>query len=539
LPRKKIEKPEEILSEEAVWDIIQFARNLSNGGYGMGIVTPDLLVSRLRDITMNPQAATQDSLDKALADPKNSEIELQGFSESFELTSQPYKRLLSFLGNLLSWDLTYTCTNATFKDYSGSKYQKDLQVVGSFLDKFDYKKEFSTVVREMLRNEAYFCAPRFDGNKYVLQELPAKPDYTKITGRWDYGLLFSINMYWFILPGISLDMYPKFFAQKYMELWGGENAGNTGIRPYNPAMPPELRGQSSWVLWQDVPVDVGWVFKLNPEVITRVPYFSPLFNDLILQALMRNLQKNINMSTASRLLLGQVGKLKDTSVKERNQFDISPDLLGKFLALVKSAIADSIKVAAAPLENLQSISFPAENEVYDSYLKTALASSGVNTNLIFTSNMRPNIMETQLSLNADEQLMMALYPQFSSFLEYQINKLTKYFKFKFEFEGSQFFNNREQRFDKQMTLLDKGIVLPHKIAASLGMSPQDFLRQLDEARANGFVDNLTPIVSAFQMSGKGGETGKAGRPQKSESDLGDSGEQTKSDGENIGRGGKS
>jgi hypothetical protein len=44
---------------------------------------------------------------------------------------------------------------------------------------------------EMLRNETFFFNPRFDGDKYVLQELPANPTYTKITGRWDYGLFFS------------------------------------------------------------------------------------------------------------------------------------------------------------------------------------------------------------------------------------------------------------------------------------------------------------------------------------------------------------
>jgi len=530
MPRtKKVkELPEDLLTVDAVWNLVEFARGMS-GAYN-GITTPDLISARLKEISLNPLAPTEDSLNKALANPRESETLLQEFSQSFESQSQPYKRLLSFLGNMLSWDLTYTCTNATYKDYSSQKYQKDLLIAQNFLDKFDYKKEFSTVVRELLRNEAFFCATRFEGNKYVLQELPSSPTYTKITGRFDFGLLFSFNMYWFVLPGISLDMYPRFFQQKYEELWKGE--GQTGLRLYDPSLPPELRGMSSWVLWQDVPIDVAWCFKLNPEIVTRVPYFSPLFNDLILQALMRNLQKNINMATANRLILGQVGKLKDATVKERNQFDISPKLLGEFLALVKSAISDSIRVAAAPLENMASISFPAENEVYDSYLKTALASSGVNTNLIFTSNMRPNIMETQLSLNTDEQLMMALYPQFNGFLEYQINKLTKQFKFKFEFEGSQFFNNRQQRLEKVMNLLDKGIVLPQKIAAALGMSPQDFQRQLDEARASGFVDNLTPIISAFQQSPS------AGRPPKPESDLGDAGEQTKGGGENIGRGGK-
>jgi hypothetical protein len=141
------------------------------------------------------------------------------------------------------------------------------------------------------------------------------------------------------------------------------------------------------------------------------------------------------------------------------------------------------------------------NDLYQSSLNTTLATSGVNTDLIFTGNTRPNILATQLSLNVDEQLMEMLYPQFELFLNYFVNKLTKKFKFKFEFEGTKFFNNREQRLARQTQLIDRGIVLPNRIAAACGIDPFTFQRELEEAQANGFVDHLTPILMAAQMSG--------------------------------------
>jgi hypothetical protein len=66
------------------------------------------------------------------------------------------------------------------------------------------------------------------------------------------------------------------------------------------------------------------------------------------------------------------------------------------------------------------------------------------------------------------------------------------------------------------------------------MNPFSFQRQMEEAKAMGWVDQLTPIVPAFQQ---GADTG-AGRPKKKDGELGDSGDQTRSDGANIGRGGK-
>ena len=528
-----IEKKEEdvLLTPSEVWSVLEFSAALSgrNGyGYGNSMLTPDLISARLREINMNPQAGTQETIEKALNDPNNSEISLQEFSQSFEIISQPYKRLISFCANMLAFDLTYTCINAEKGDYTSSKYKKDFKIVQDFFDKFDYKHEFNVAVKEMLRNETFMFCPRMDGERVILQELPSSPQFTKITSRSDYGYLISLNMYWFLLPGVSLDGYLPFFRQKYSEIWGDGR-----MKQYNPMISPDLRGQSSWVFWQDLPPSVGQCWKLSGELSSRVPYFSGMFLDLLNQGLMRNLQKNINMAAANRLILGEVPLLKDANSKVKDAFAISAKNLGEFLALVKSSIGDAIRVSAVPLSNVQGIEFPPNNDMYQSYLNTSVSLSGVNTDLIFTSSTRPNIMATQLSLNVDEQLMETQYSQLENFLNFTINSLTKHFRFKFRLNGTKFFNNREQRLDRVLKLADRGIVLPQQISAAMGIDPFDFQRELEEGREMGFVDKLTPILQAAQMSAATG-----GRPQKSDSELSEGGSQTRGDGENLGRGGK-
>jgi hypothetical protein len=541
------------LTEKEIWDVVNFARQM-NGIYGSQFLTPDLVSARMKDITMNPMAATEAMLEKAMQNPKASEAQIQEFSQSFELTSMVYKRLMAYLSNMLSFDVTYT-SSAKPDDYSLPRYKKDLEIVEDFLDRFEYKKELRTVVREMLRNDAYFGCFVDTGNKYILQELPS--EYCKITGRWEGGFLFSFNMYWFIQPGVDINMYPKFFKKKYNEMWGKD-----GKQPkYIPSLSPELRAGSSWVYWVDIPVTFGVCFKLSPEIATRLPYFTPLFNDLVLQTLMRNLQKNTNMAAASKMILGEVPMLnKDVKATVKDSIAVSPDLLGKFLALVKSAISDSIRVASAPLNNIQGIDFDGDNDLYDSYLKTTLASSGVNTNLIFTSDIKPNTVETQLSLNVDEQLMASLYEQFEDFINYFVNKFTKTFKFIINFEGTDFYLNRQQRLDRQMDLFAQGIVMPQKIAAAIGMKPADFRKHMEEAAANDFMKTLTPpsVEQARQMlkytpvkpdgstgaktvpqvDKKTGEPKKKGRPLKPDSELDEEGVQTRTEGTNLGRGGK-
>lgn len=564
------ENKEELLTQEQIWDVIEFARYLN--GYN-SFITPDSINSRMKQINLNPIAATEALLTSAMTDPKNHEAELQAFSQSFELVSMVYKRLISYSANMLAFDITYT-SNAKADEYKLPKYKKDLDVVESFLDKFEFRNEFRAAVRGMLRSDAYFAAFYDLGSKYILQELPS--DYCKITGRWEGGLLFSFDFGWFDQPGVDIDMYPNWFKKKYIELNKRRKEANYNPSTYKPYLPVEKRGNSYYMTWVDVPPEVGACFKFSPELATRLPYFTPLFNDLVLQPTVRALQQNMNMAEASKMIIGEVPLLnKEAKATVKDSIAISPDLLGKFLALVKSGISESVKLSAAPLQNFKSIDFEGNNEMYDKYIRTALATSGVNTNLIFSSDVKPNVIETQLSLNVDEQLMCALYEQFEEYLGYQVNLRTKTFKFSFVFEGTDFSINRDARFDKAMSLFDKGIVLPQKIAAALRMKPSELRKQMEEAKANDFMGLLTPpsfmqqkemaeinaknAEKAAKMNidaqkenakiaadaatkaaeNKAGESGSgAGRPQKKATDLTDEGASTRAGGQNIARGGK-
>lgn len=523
---EKKQEPEEI-SEEQVHFMVEFARELQKGGmFGNSIYTPDLINARLRDISFNPLAATQDMLDKALANPKESEDNLRRFSENFELQSMPYKRLISYLAGLLAFDYTITCLNAEEEDYKKTAYKKELDNVYLFFDKFDVKKEFGAVTRQLLRNDGYFFAFRNDGDKYVLQELDNA--YCKITAKFDYGLLFDFNLIYFLQPATDLNMFPPFFAESVQKMFDAK-------REYIPHIGVDLRGSSGWVYWQQIPPDVGFAFKLNQESISRLPYFTGLFQDLYLQPLMRQLQRDKSIISAAKIVFGEVPLLdKSAKTTVRDMFALDAKSLANFLTLLKSGVGTAIKVAAAPLNGVQGISFPSEENIYLDYLNSAVSSSGVNSNLIFTGSSRPNIRETELSLATDEQLMASMvYPMAEDFVEYQLSRITKRYKFKIKFEGSMFFTNREQRLNSLKDLAQYGIILPQKFAAALGMEPREFERQMQEAKAKGFVDSLTPIIMASQMGNQ-----DAGRPKKIDTEISDSGAQTRGDGGNIAKGGK-
>ena len=513
----KVNSPSEELSVEQVYDVLKFANSLYNTQ--SGVYTPDLVNSIMKSITMNPQGASPENIAKALADPKNNEQNLIGYSEFMELNSMLYKRILLYFSGLMSFDWNYVTTNIIdSKEYKSPAYKKDLQVVRDFFDRFNVKQEFRIALKQMLRQEAFYSVFRDDGEKYILQELPQT--YSKITGRWDFGLVFDFNFSFFLQVGTNLDMYPKVFKKMYNQVFNGKN-----VKQYDPALSINMR-DSSWVYWvQTSPKDGFTAFKLFPEIASVIPLLAPLLSDAVMQPVIRSLQTNSYIQQASKIVFGQVEFLKDTSSKVKDALSLDPTTLGKFLALLKAGIPDAIKVGAAPLANTTALEFTGDNAMYDSYLKSTASVSGVNSRLIYSFD-RQNVLETKLSMDIDQNILRPVYNQFSNMLEYWVNSRTKKYKFKFEFEGFNTSIDRAERLETVMKLADSGMVLEQKIASAIGMSPFDFRRQLEETKANDFVKNLTPILKSNQMPGNAG----AGAPKKSEGDLSDGGADTRSSG---------
>jgi hypothetical protein len=513
------------LSEAECWDVIEFAKNMSP--MYNNIFTPDMVNQRMQDVNMNPMAATQDAIEKALLNPKNSEQELIGFSQFFELNDMIYKRMLYYLGNMLSFDLTYTCINATPKDYKSVKYKKDIEEVHKFLDKFNHKQEFKKVLRNLVRQEVYFSVFRDDGDKYLLQELPQK--HCKLTGRWDYGFLFDFDMYWFVQPSVNIDMYPKYFKQLYLNWMEQKNNG------YDPASSLDKR-DGSFVYWTQTSPEKGvWAWKFNPDVVSKVPFLSPLYSDIVLKPLIRKLQTNIYFLQAQKVMVGLIPLIKESkSGSIRDNLQISPEVMGKFLGLMKQGLNDAIKVSGVPFSDVKTLDFDGtDKKILEDYTKSTTSMSGVNSRLIYSVDKQSNI-ESQLSINVDEQIVQYTYSYFEDFLNYHINKRTKYFKFKFSFEGTEFDTNKKKRLEDALTLADKGIVLPQKISAAIGMNYHDMCRHLEEAQATGFTDKLMPLINIYNQTG---DKDSVGRKKKADTELSESGQETRDVGSNLDKGG--
>lgn len=500
------------LTEKEVWEVLKFAEQAFSA-YGITGNRQNVLNSDLGN------------LDHMLANPEASDESLVAFSVALEIESQIYRKLISYLGNMLAFDFTYVgIANNGDTDYTSKEYKKDMGVVEDFFRRFDHKKEFTYITRQLLRKEYVFCVPRFEGKRYFIQELP--DEYCHVIGRGEYGLKFAFDFSYFEMHIDELEKYPKFFVDTYNRLIS-QNTTQTGKR----------RRKQVVSMVAMIPSTIGFVFKMNVDTLQRIPIFSGLFKDLINQNLMRRLQKDTDLAASQRIVVGQIGRVKDQQAKGGNNFDIDTTTLGMFLRLVSRALGSAIRIAALPLEDIQPVEFKSEKGMYKDYLKTTISSSGVNANLLFSdSENRSNSIETQLSLNVDEQLMTkSVYPQAEAFLDVFVNLFTKTHTFMFKFEGTDFYTDKGQRVDRVTKMLTYGFMLPQKVATALSMNPFDFYRQIEEGYESGIADKLTHLLNRVKESDA---NDAGGRPRKEVGELGEAGLITRDAGSNLERGGK-
>lgn len=529
--RKNTSNTNEELTQQEVYDLMEFAKNM---GYFQGIFTPDLVNQRLKEATLSPLAADEDKINKALLDPLNHEQDLIGYGQFFEMTDMLYKRQLLYLGNLLSWDIDYFCTNATDKDYTSRAYKKDEDVLKSFLDKFSYKAEFTTVVRQLFRQEAFYSILRDEGEKYVLQELPYK--YCKVTSRFEQGLLFDINLYYWLLPGVDLRCYPKAIADRYREVFGDQQSSNGDYKPSNNLN----HRDGNFAYWsQTTPTENFWMWKLSPEIVTMVPFFAAQFPDLVLRPMIRKLQKNKYVQEAQKILVSIIGLNKDNkSGNVRDALNISPETAGKFVSLMRQGIAQEIAVTTGPWTDVKAFDFEGTGQkknILDEYTKVAVGSGGNNTRLLYNSSDKSNALETTNSIAIDEALCKYLYSSFSNFIEFYVNRKTSKFKFKIQFSGTNLPADMERKKKDALEFASVGLVDLSSFAAAKGINVFDLERKMQMNKAKKINEMFEPLVSANQMSNKESD---GGRPSKSLDQLKDSGSQTRESGSNIMRGGQ-
>ena len=505
---------EKLLNEEQVNVVLEFSEALRNYGWAEGFWSPWQSNQLLKDLTGQQivdkdNAKTLGNLRKALGNYKQNITQIQGYMEFANAYDMLFARTVESYVNSLSFDLQVICANIYSKDeFSSSEYIEDKKRINEFLLKFDYKKEFRNVVQQVLLRETYFTWFRKTkwgnkGMKFALQIMPQ--DRCMLTGYWEKGLLFDFDMSYFLMAGTDIDGYDPAFKKYYNRVFGG----NPSIANYRPTNPLNDRN-GTYAMWtQTSPEDGAWVFKFNTSDFYSTPFLAPYLKSALSNDQIARMQYDKDLAEAYAILAGEIETFDTAkSGTQSDQTVFKPSTLAGFMAKAKAGLENSAKLAAMPLKNLKWYQFEDKNaDMYDNQLITSAATGTGLSRVIYSSDRMSNA-EIEAAMNETYQTMKPLYYQFSNFMEFFANKLTKKYKFKFIFDGATYRYEREARFDKILKLADKGIVLaPSAWASVIGMNPALFENSLMESKASGWTENLQLLLNSNTTAQK-----SSGRP---------------------------
>lgn len=512
------------LTTGQLYDMLKFAQSYyeyASGTAGVkfdnfGAFTPYLTNQRLGEISLTPQNITKDGLEKALANPVDNQETLIGYSEFVSLTDAIAKRSRGYIGNLPAFDYTFYCTNYNdVSELDSEQYKKDYAVVKDFLTRFDVKSQFSYVNRRMFDIDAFYGFLRMDGKNYVFQELPYK--YCKITAKSaDWGFQFDFDMNFFLKQGISIEQYPKVFKKMYDSVMNQDNA-----KDYNPGNTLKKR-KGTFALWtqtSSLPNEGNFVcFKMNHDIYASVPFLTSLFQDAINRPLVRALQNDQYMIASQKILVGLVPLLKEQkSGQVKDALAVSPEILGKFLGLLKQGLSNAIKITGAPFSDVKQVEYELpDKNMYNESNITEGASAGVTSRIVYSSD---KMTATEVVFNADVDSMIAnaIYGPLATWLSSQINFFTEKYKFKVVFEGTNFSSDRELRQTTAMNYAKMGIFNEQKLAAAWGMDIFQLQSQMEMGKKSKFFDllRLPPNANTASMGSADGGRPKVDIPSDS------------------------
>lgn len=443
---------------------------------------------------------------KDIANPKNQQ-KLREISRSLYLTSPHYRSLINYYSTLYNFDYVVEGYDFNPDLIDKEKYKKAYFKSVSFIENMNLKHESLKIRVNSYIDGVFYGFARPSKNGFYIQQL--NPDHCAITfinyetGLFGYSFDFSI----FKGKEELLSNYPDEFTTIYNQLKSKSKSSDYWVKIDHPN---------------------AICIKTSPW-IHPVPPLVGLFEGILDIADFKALSKGSEEIGNYKLLFQQI-PMRDSKEAEKDEFLISEDFVKIFHDNIASSLPPQVGLITTPMK-VESINFEKDTvdknkvgEVTSQYWRDA----GVSE-LLFGNNTSSTSLK--YSIIADESSLVTLIKE----VERWINEFYKFqnktgFKFRVRILETTKFNTKEY-FDTRLKAAQFGIPVKNELVAILGMQPSSmYINAFLENDILELTDKLIPLSSSHTVSNS--TTKNAGRPQKDDTELTDSGIATRESGSN-------
>lgn len=517
MPKRKNQKNTTATTNEASTNyFLEFARDI-NASIMAYYMNPILQNEILKNINTYPQKFDRNRIIELLQNPKANERALRELAQFIENNIFQFKKLIYYFGGLLSFDWYIEPVVTDLADLTTSAFMKAYRRVLDWVEKFNIKQTFPKVMKQVLREDAKFYYVRETDDRIVLQEMPS--NYCMIDYNSEHGWKYSFNMTYFLQPGVSLENFAPEFKVYYEAFINNKDKvivnEQAGVRAeYH---------NGRYFYWQQLPPDKAWVFKFHDETAAIIPPLVSLFLEALDLLEYRELDRVDAKVRTYKIVSNKIPLKEGKNVNSLDAFAITADTAKYFNAYMQAGLPEGVRAITTPFEQSEPMDFnksQSSKTVYEQGNSRFWDSAGTNLGLD-----RATVSLVKNNQDVDYMFVKHMYTQFEDFLNYQIEKISGQFKFVIHLEGTEF--DRQDRINNALKAAQYGFPKTW-VATAMGKTQRELIDLSLFENAFGVVDMLRPLSSSYQMS----PTKDGGRPEKSQSELSDKGEETRDVGSN-------
>ncbi len=446
----------------------------------------------IQSLNISPLIPTQAQLTEWLKNPSRNQKALRDVSQFLDGAIMQYKRSIKHFSSILTYRYDLRPLSRVPKDADDKKeYLSSMNTCNNLLKKLNIKYQMEKMVWDVMQSGVSFYYIKDTNNFRTLYPLPK--DYCYITGFWDYGYTFALDLSFFDRAVGLGEVIPEFYeAYKFFIQMRELGVAGDRLKRFQ---------------YYPVPVENSYVFTFDPLHADTSPPLKGVFKDAFEILSYKDLLKQKTVLDTVTLLFQQIPY--DTDSKK---FIMEYNEASKIVAATQQLLPKGVRTLASPFKGEQFNFSQAQNMNGIIGVGDSLFWSSIGINATLMGGETKSALVLKYSLESDMSFIDHLYQQISNFINWQLMLASRKYNWQVKFFGNRY-SEAEERKDYQNAVASANMPIT-KLLAYWDIEPFEIMPLLELEKELGIKEKLLPIIAGSQMSGKDVEN-KGGAPTKS------------------------
>lgn len=498
------------IPQDQLGDYIQFSAMMLNKSLNQLASTQDFTSmynphnsnNALVNIWASPKVPTQQELAKYIADPMRYGKELREVGQYLENAIMQYKRATLHFSSILTYKYEPIPISRVPKT-KDKTFDKCTEKAFNIMRKLNMKDTFNSVTNKLMDEGISFVFIEESDVRIKLVEIPS--NYCVVTGMWDYGFTFAVDLTYFDQFANMKDIMPEMYSQYELFIKMRE-VGISGK-------------QLLQMQYYPMPIHKGWVFTFDPRKADPSPPLKGVFRDALEVVNYKDLLKTKTMLDTVMLLVQKIPRNRQTDMPI-----MDVDKASQVVNMTQGQLPVGVRTIGTPFdpELFNFSSAQTQNNIIG--LGEELFSKSVGIAGTMLGSDTSSALALSYSLEGDAGFVDHLYLQYQNFVNFHLFLNGGKYKWAIKMFGNRY--KDESVRDSYKSCVQSTNMPIQKLAAYWDYEPFEFENVVDYENYSGLKDKMKPLISGNQMSGKDIEN-EGGAKQKTISELGDAGENTR------------